>query len=39
MNGSEQLIAIIVGIMFLGGVTLFIYCMRQRSNLRMRWMK
>ena len=39
MNGSEQLIAIVVGIMFLAGVVLGIRCIRQRSSLQTRWMK
>ena len=39
MNGSEQVIAIVVGIMFLAGVGLGIRLARQRSRAETRWMK
>ena len=39
MNGSEQIVAIVVGMMFLAGVVLGVCWARQRSSLRMRGMK
>lgn len=39
MGTSDQYIAAIAGILFIAGIVVAIYKLRQRAKLRARWMK